>query len=169
MSVSHLKELCEETYTRLKKAGMEVEKFLNQVTLAGLVAESGDPEEYESYYRSFLSDLRHLLVYCENAAEKLGVCLRRAQFNEEFAEEVLYQVYHTCVNQFYYPKEEVYDEDGRYCYTGQDSIRFRKPVTPALRALTLGLSNIFEPLREDLHYYETDYITKKRMQTTGRP
>ncbi len=165
MSGTHLKQLCEDTYTRLKKVSMELERFLNQVTLAGLVAQSGDPEEYELYYRNYLSDLRHLLVYSENAFEKLGVCLRRARFNEEFAEEALYQVYHTCINNFYYPKGEVYDEDGRYSYTGQDAIIFRKQVTPELRSLTLSLSKIFEQMRDDLQYYETDYITKKRMRS----
>ncbi|WP_029099255.1 DUF3907 family protein [Brevibacillus thermoruber] len=164
MAASHLKQLCEDTYTKLKKVSMELERFLNQVTLAGLVAQSGDPEEYEAYYRDYLSDLRHLLVYCENAYERLGVALRRAKFNEEFAEEVLYQVYHSCVNNFYYPKGEVYDEDGRYSYTGHDAIIFRKEVTPELKQLTISLSKVFEQLRDDLQYYETDYITKKRMQ-----
>ncbi len=165
MSDSHLKQLCEDTFTRLKKVSIELERFLNQVTLASLVEKSGDPEEYEVYYRSYLSDLRHLLVYSENAYEKLGVALRRARFNADFAEEALYLVYHSCVNNFYYPKGEVYDEDGRYCYTGQDAIRFRKEVTPDLRQLTLSLSKIFEQMRDELQYYETDYITKKRMQS----
>jgi len=164
MSGTHLKQLCEDTYTKLKKVSMELERFLNQVTLASLVEKSGDPEEYNAYYRTYLSDLRHLLVYCENTYEKLGVALRRARFNEEFAEEVLHQVYHLCVNNFYYPKGEVYDEDGRYSYTGQDAIIFRKQVTPELKQLTLSLSKVFEQLRDDLQYYETDYITKKRMQ-----
>lgn len=164
MSATHLKQLCEDTYTKLKKVSMEVERFLNQVTLSGLVAQSGDPEEFESYYRNYLSDFRHLLVYCENAYERLGVSLRRARFNEEFAEEVLYQVYQTCINNFYYPKGEVYDEDGRYSYTGQDAIIFRKQVTPELQQLTLSLSRVFEQMRDDLQYYETDYITKKRKQ-----
>jgi len=168
MSETHLKQLCDDTYHKLKKLSMELERFLNQVTLAGLVEQSGDPEEYEDYYRAYLSDLRHLLVYCENAYEKLGVALRRARFNEEFAEEVLYQVYHTCVNNFYYPKGEVYDEDGRYSYTGQDAIIFRKPVTLELKNLTLSLSKIFEQMRDDLQYYETDYITKKRMQPASQ-
>jgi len=165
MSDSHLKQLCEDTFTRLKKASMEIERFLNQVTLSSLIEKSGDPEEYDAYYRAYLSDLRHLLVYSENGYEKLGVALRRASFNSDFAEEVLYMIYHSCVNNFYYPKGEVYDEDGRYSYTGQDAIIFRKPVTPELRALTLSLSKLFEQMRDDLQYYETDYITKKRMQS----
>ncbi|ATO50757.1 DUF3907 family protein [Brevibacillus laterosporus] len=167
MSDAHVKQLCEDTFMRLKKVSIEVERFLNQTTLADLVERSGDAQEYEAYYGSYLSDLRRLLVYAENAYEKLGICLRRARFNEEFAEEALYQVYHTCVINFYYPKGEVYDEDGRYSYTGQDCIIFRKEVTPDLETLTLGLSRIFEPLRDELQYYETDYITKKRMQPSN--
>lgn len=167
MSETHLKQLCEDTYNKLKKVSMEVERFLNQVTLSGLVEQSGDPEEYAAYYRAYLSDLRHLLVYSENAYEKLGVGLRRARFNEEYAEEVLYQVYHNCINNFYYPKGEVYDEDGRYSYTRQDAIIFRKQVSPELKKLTLSLSRVFEQMRNELQYYETDYIAKKRMQPTN--
>lgn len=164
MSETHLRQLCEGTYNKLKRVSMELERFLNQVTLAGLIEQSGDPEEYDAYYRAYLSDLRHLIVYSENAYEKLGVALRRARFNEDFAEEILYLVYHTCINSFFFPKGEVYEEDGRYSYTGQDAIIFRKQVTPELMKLTLSLSKVFEQMRDELQYYETDYITKKRMQ-----
>ncbi|MBO8171318.1 MAG: DUF3907 family protein [Bacillaceae bacterium] len=160
-----LKNLCEESYSRLKRVCMDTERFLNETTLDQLVSESGDREEYETYYRDFLADLRHLLVNCENATEKLGIVLRRAKFNKNFAEETLYQVYHTCINQFFYPKQEVYEEDGRHSYTGKDAIIFHKPVTPELRKLVLSNSKIFEYLREELHYYETDYVTKKRMKS----
>lgn len=165
MPEKQLKVLCEESYNRLKKVCMDVERFLNSTTLDQLVAQSGDKEEYEHYYRDFLADLRHLLVNCENACEKLGISLRRAKFNKDFAEESLYQVYHTCINQFFYPKQEVYEEDGRHSYTGKDAIIFHKPVTPDLRRLVLSLSKVFEYLREELHYYETDYLTKKKMKT----
>lgn len=163
MPETQLKEICEESYKRLKKVCMELEKFLNATTLAQLVQSSPDPEQYEAYYRNYLSDLRHLLVNSENAYEKLGICLRRAQFNKDFAQEVLYLVYHTCINTFFYPKGEVYEEDGRNSYTGRDAIIFHKEVTPELKALTLGISKVFEYLRDELQYYETDYVTMKRM------
>lgn len=163
MPETQLKEICEETYTRLKKVCMDLEKFLNATTLASLVQNSPDREQYEGYYRNYLSDLRHLLVNSENAYEKLGICLRRAQFNKEFAQEVLYLVYHTCVNMFFYPKGEVYEEDGRNSYTGRDAIIFHKEVTPELKSLTLAMSKVFEYLRDELQYYETDYVTMKRM------
>ena len=163
MPDTQLREICEESYKRLKKVSMELEKFLNATTLAQLVQSSPDPEQYEAYYRDYLSDLRHLLVNSENAYEKLGICLRRAQFNKDFAQEVLYLVYHTCINTFFYPKGEVYEEDGRNSYTGRDAIIFHKEVTPELKALTLGMSKVFEYLRDELQYYETDYVTMKRM------
>ncbi|MCF6095213.1 YpuI family protein [Microaerobacter geothermalis] len=166
MPNTQLKELCEEAHRQLKKVCKELEYFLNHHTLPQLVSRSGDREEYEPYYRLYLTDLRHLLVNCENAYEKLGVCLRRAVFNKDFAEESLHQVYHTCVDGFFYPKGEVYEEDGRYSYTGRDSIIFRKEVVPELKQLTLSLSKIFEHLRVELQYYETDYVTKKRMKST---
>lgn len=165
MPEMQLKALCEESYHRLKKVCMDVERFLNQTALHELVAKSGDAEEYQQYYRQFLSDLRHLLVNCENACDKLGISLRRAVFNKTFAEETLYLVYHTCVNQFFYPKQEVYEEDGRHSYTGKDAIIFHKPVTPELKNLVLSISKVFEYLREELHYYETDYVTMKKMKS----
>lgn len=160
-----LKELCEESYNRLKKSAMDIEKFLNSTTLDDLVKRSGDPEEYQPYYRAYLSDLRNLLVHCEKVYDNIGVCLRRSKFNNEFAEEALYHLYHTCVNLFFYPKGEVYEEDGRHSYTGRDAIIFRKEVTPELKALTLSLSKTFEYLRDELQYYETDYITMKKMNS----
>lgn len=165
MTETQLREICEESYNRLKKVCMELEKFLNQTSLPQLVQSSPDPEEYESYFRNYLSDFRHLLVNCENAYERLGITLRRAKFNKEFAEENLYLVYHTCVNLFFYPKGEVYEEDGRNSYTGRDAILFHKQVPPELKNLTLGLSKTFEFLRDELQYYETDYVTMKKMKS----
>lgn len=162
MSATHLKQLCEDTFTRLKKVSMELERFLNKETLSSLVAKSGDPEEYEIYYRHFISDLRHLLVYSENAYERLGVCLRRAKFNAAYAEEVLSEVYHNCVNNFYYPKGEGYDES---VYNGQEAIIFRKEITPELRQLMLVLSQLFSKMRSDLQVYETGYLQRQSLQT----
>lgn len=90
--------------------------------------------------------------------------MRRATFDESFAQKALYNVYHYGVNNFFYPKNESYSEDGRYAYTGQDAIRFRKnPVRPA-RDIILEITKTYEDLRDDLIYYENDYLTEKRMQ-----
>jgi len=162
MTTGQVKNLCETTRTKLKEAIAKMELFLNHYSLPQLLTEN-DPA-MEEFYRGYLSDTRHLLVFCEVAYEKLGVSLRRPNFNEDFAERTLYDVYHNCVNGFFYPKNECYSEDGRYAYTGQDAIRFRKKPCREARNLTIELSKIFEELREDLTYYETDYMTQRRLQ-----
>ncbi|MEK3723728.1 MULTISPECIES: DUF3907 family protein [unclassified Paenibacillus] len=162
MTVLNVKNLCETTKYKLNEATAKIEKFLNDHSLQELNKEQ-EPE-MDEFYKGFLSDTRHLLVFSEVAYEKLGMSLRRPSFNVEYAEKVLYEVYHSSVNSFFYPKHECYSEDGRYAYTGQDAIRFRKKPIREVRDLTIELSKIFETLREDLTYYETDYITQKRMQ-----
>jgi hypothetical protein len=162
MAVYNVKNLCESTRTKLKEAIAKMELFLNTHSLAQLNVEN-DPA-MDEFYRGYLSDTRHLLVFCEVGYEKLGIALRRPNFNVEYGEKVLYDVYHNCINNFFYPKNECYSEDGRYAYTGQDAIRFRKKPAREVRDLTIELSKIFEELRDELGYYETDYITQKRLQ-----
>jgi len=161
----NVKNLCESTRMKLKEAIAKLELFLNTRSLTQLNADN-DPA-MEEFYRAYLSDMRHLLVFCEVAYEKLGIGLRRPIFNTEYAEKVLHDTYHNCVNAFFYPKNECYSEDGRYAYSGQDAIRFRKKPCREVRDLTIELSKIFEELREELAYYETDYVTEKRLQGKG--
>lgn len=162
MSAANVQKLCESTRDKLKVVIDKMEIFLNEHALPQLVTE-GD-EETVQFYQGFLSDVRHLLVFSEMSYEKLGVSLRRATFDESFAHKALYNVYHYGVNNFFYPKNESYSEDGRYAYTGQDAIRFRKkPVRPA-RDIILEITKTYEELRDDLTYYENDYLTEKRMQ-----
>ncbi|WP_058301866.1 DUF3907 family protein [Gorillibacterium timonense] len=165
MAGSDVKNLCESARVKLKEAISKMELFLNRNSLEQLVQGSGEADPaMEDFYRDYLQDTRHLLVFSEVLFEKLGVSLRRAQFQEDHAERNLYDAYHQCVNRFFYPKNECYSEDGRYAYTGQDAIRFRKKPNRDVRNLTVELSKIFEELREELSYYETDYINQKRMQ-----
>jgi hypothetical protein len=162
MSAANVQKLCESTREKLKSVIGKMELFLNEHALPQLV--TGEDEETLQFYQGFLSDLRHLLVFSEMSYEKLGVALRRAAFDEAFAQRALYNVYHFGVNNFFYPKNESYSEDGRYAYTGQDAIRFRKkPVRPA-RDIIMEITKVYEELRDDLSYYENDYLTEKRMQ-----
>lgn len=162
MAIHNVQRLCETTREKLKQAIGMLEPFLNESSLSHLNPENNP--ELDQFHKNYLSDMRTLIVYSEVQYEKLGVALRRPQFNVDYAERVLYDVYHSCVNSFFYPKYECYSEDGRYAYTGQDAIRFRKKPVRSVRDLTLDLSKIFEELREELAYYETDYVTQKRMQ-----
>lgn len=163
MSSANVKAISELTRDKLKDAVNQLEPFLNTYALAQLSEKDGS-EEAQVFYKGLLSDLRHLLVFTEVSVEKLGVLLRRPNFDNDFAERALYEVYHQCVSAFFYPKNECYSEDGRYAYTGQDAIRFRyKPVREA-RDIVLGVSKIYEELRDELAYYENDYMTQRRMQ-----
>ena len=163
MPSANVKALTESTRTKLKEAISLLEPFLNQFALPQLTQEDNG-EDAQVFYKGLLSDLRHLLVFSEVSLEKLGVLLRRPNFDTDSAERVLYEVYHQCVSAFFYPKNECYSEDGRYAYTGQDAIRFRyKPVREA-RDIVLSVSKYFEELRDELAYYENDYMTQRRMQ-----
>lgn len=164
MPAEQTKDLCKLTRERLKEVNRMLEEFLNYNHVPKLLEESSREEGMEQYVKEYLSDLRHLLVSCEIGYEKVSLVLRRARFNEEFAEKVLHEVVHVCIYNFYYPKNEVYEEDGRYSYTHHDAIQFRKPPADSLRKLTISLSKIFEELRDELEYYETDYETRMRMQ-----
>lgn len=163
MPSTNVKALTETSREKLKEAISQLEPFLNTHSLAGLSGEDGE-EGAELFYKGLLSDLRHLLVFSEVAVEKLGVLLRRPNFDTEQGERVLYEVYHQCVNAFFYPKNECYSEDGRYAYTGQDAIRFRYKPVRVSRDIVLGISKIYEELRDELSYYESDYMTQRRMQ-----
>ena len=158
MSAEEVKQLCEVTKLQLRIGIDELENFLNNQSIAGLNPEN--EMEMQDFYKDFLSDLRQLLVFSEVYYEKLGVCLRRPTFHVENAEKALYETYHYCVNRFFYPKNECYSEEGRYAYTGQDAIRFRKKPTRVVRDITLSLSKIYEQIREILAYYENDYLNR---------
>lgn len=159
---ANVKGIAESTLEKLKTAIRELEQFLNGYALPELVQE--DSPEARSFYSGLLSDLRHLLVFSEVASEKIGTLLRRPNFDSEQGERILYEVYHQCVNAFFYPKNECYSEDGRYAYTGQDAIRFRMKPVRAARDVVLNVSRVYEELRDDLAYYESEYLTQRRMQ-----
>ncbi|WP_028561645.1 YpuI family protein [Paenibacillus pinihumi] len=168
MPSTNVKQLCEDAREKLKISIEQLESFLNRYSLPELSGEQQEGDNAEPFYKGLLSDLRHLLVFSEVSYEKLGVALRRPNFDTEFAERALYEVYHQCVNAYFYPKNEGYSEDGRYAYTGQDAIRFLfKPVQHA-KDIVLGVSKVYEELRDDLSYYESDYMTQQRMQRQNK-
>lgn len=166
MPKEQTKQLCLLVKDQLKEAKGQLDEFLSVTSIPELTkGEETVSEEQTEYLREFLRDLRYLSVACEIGYEKISLVLRRAHFNGEYAEKVLSEIVHSCVYSFYYPKHEVYEEDGRYTYTGQDAIKFRRTPPEPLRRLTISLSRIFETLRDELDYYETDYVTRIRMQS----
>jgi len=166
MPATNLKSLAESSREKLKAAIDPIEQFLNHNALEQLTQD--DNPDNVGFYAGLLSDLRHLLVFSEVAYEKLGAVLRRPNFDNDLAERALYEAYHHGVNSFFYPKNECYSEDGRYAYTGQDAIRFRMKPVRAARDIILNIARIYEELRDDLAYYESDYLTHRRMQKQSK-
>lgn len=160
---ANIRDLAQSSRLKLQAAIQLLEQFLNGHALADL-CDGNEEEQSREFYSGLLSDLRHLLVFTEVSYEKLGALLRRPNLDIEQTERALYEVYHYCVNAFYYPKHECYSEDGRYAYTGQDAIRFRmKPVRSA-RDVIMRTALLYDELRDDLSYYESDYMNQRRMQ-----
>ncbi len=163
MLSADIRDLTETASERLKAAVLLLEPFLNNNGMMQLT-DGDETDAAKEYYSGLLADLRHLLVFCEVHIDKLWVLHRRTQSSDEHAARALYEVYHQCVNAFYYPKHECYSEDGRYAYTGQDAMRFRYKPDSNVRILVLELAKTFEELRDELAFYESDYMTKRRMQ-----
>lgn len=147
----------EDVKSLLENAVNEFETFLNQITLTSLVQEkAGDTD----YYRTLLSSLRKLVVYCEEGLSSCQVILQNDHFAKAAAEKILYRIYHQCIEEFFSPSSDVWYEDSRSAYTGKNSIKFRQDVPDNVKAVFQNLESPFQQLREELEYYETDYLTK---------
>lgn len=160
MSREQTKELCRLTRERLKMANSLLRDFLDFHHLPLLREDRGSERKDDLYLRECLEDLRHLSVYCDLGYERVSLALRRARFNEPFAERVLTEVVHTCIDRFYHPRNEVYEEEPRYIYTNRDKIRFREEPPASVKELTLRLAGIFEELRMELEAFDSDIPTR---------
>jgi hypothetical protein len=152
-----VKTQIEEVREFLAKSVHELEAFLNETTLTRL--QQGQ-QAGEEYYKSILSSLRKLTVYCEEGLDACKVILQAEAFSKAAAEKTLYRIYYQCIEEFFSPKSDVWYEDSRSAYTGKNAIKFRQPVSAELSELLLGLEGSFQKIREELEYYETDYRTK---------
>ena len=141
----------------LENSVNEFETFLNHTTLSGLVQEKeGDSD----YYKSILSSVRKLLVYCEEGLDSCHVILKNEPFSKAAAEKILYRIYHQCIEEFFSPSSDVWFEDSRSAYTGKNSIKFRQDIPDSIKEVFRKLESSFQKIREELEYYETDYRTK---------
>lgn len=134
-----------------------LETYLNGTTLENL--KQGQQAD-EEYYKSILSSLRKLAVYCEEGLDACKVILQAEIFSKPAAEKTLYRIYYQCIEEFFSPKNDAWYEDSRSAYTGKNAIKFRSPVTAELSEMFVNLEAGFQRIREELEYYETDYRTK---------
>jgi hypothetical protein len=152
-----VKTQIEEVREFLSATVVKLEGFLNGTTLEGL--KQGQPAD-EEYYKSILSSLRKLAVYCEEGLDACKVILQAEVFSKPAAEKTLYRIYYQCIEEFFSPKNDAWYEDSRSAYTGKNAIKFRQPVAAELSDLLVSLESGFQRIREELEYYETDYRTK---------
>lgn len=156
-----VKSQLEDVKGFLSKTVVILEDFLNEVTMTSLKSEKqGD----EQYYKLIMSNLRKLLVYCEEGLDACSVILQADTFPKAAAEKTLYRIFHQCIEEFFAPKSDVWFEDSRAAYTGKNAIKFRKDAPESVVVLIKSLEADFQQVREELEYYETDYRTKM-MQT----
>ncbi|MBD1378667.1 YpuI family protein [Metabacillus arenae] len=141
----------------LNKAVIYLSEYLNEITISSLQTEETGEEKY---YKELLSNLRRLTVYCEEGYEACQMILQSTPFRKPAAEKTLYRIYHTCVEEFFNPKHDVWYEDSRSAYTGKNAIKFRAGTPLSLKKLMATLESEFQIIREELEFYETDYRTK---------
>ncbi|MBT2677656.1 YpuI family protein [Bacillus sp. ISL-35] len=152
-----VKTQIDEVREFLSATVVKLESFLNGTTLESL--KQGQPAD-EEYYKSILSSLRKLAVYCEEGLDACKVILQAEVFSKPAAEKTLYRIYYQCIEEFFSPKNDAWYEDSRSAYTGKNAIKFRQPVATELSDLLVSLESGFQGIREELEYYETDYRTK---------
>lgn len=141
--------------------GLECNLFLNKHSLPSFQHEISTVNT--AYMESILSSLRRISVYSEDARE---VCekILSGGFHKATAEETLHKIYHRCIAEFFSPKNDAWYENSRAAYTGNQAITFYKEVPQSIQSLFTNLEKVFQQMREELEYYETDYTTKKMQQ-----
>jgi hypothetical protein len=157
MANTIVKSQTEEVKKFLGNTVSELEGYLNETTLSGLLKEKdGDG----NYYKMVLGNLRKLLVFCEEGLDACSVLLKNEPFPKPAAEKTLYRIYHQCIDEFFSPKNDAWFENSRSAYTGKNSIKLQDEVPESMKGIFNSLESEFQRIREELEYYETDYRTK---------
>lgn len=157
MGNSIVKSQMEDVKNFLGNSVAAFEDFLNNTTIKDLEAEQRGNADY---YKSILSHVRKLLVYCEEGLDASTIILKSEPFQKGAAEKTLYRIYHQCIEEFFSPKNDAWFENSRSAYTGKNSIQFHDEVPDSLKSMFRQLEGEFQRVREELEYYETDYRTK---------
>ncbi|WP_282172695.1 YpuI family protein [Cytobacillus firmus] len=157
MGNSIVKSQMEDVKNFLGNSVAAFEDFLNNTTIKDLEAEQ---QVNANYYKSILSHVRKLLVYCEEGLDASTIILKSEPFQKGAAEKTLYRIYHQCIEEFFSPKNDAWFENSRSAYTGKNSIQFHDEVPDSLKSMFRQLEGEFQRVREELEYYETDYRTK---------
>lgn len=134
----------------LQQTVQAIAGYLNEITLTGLLNEQENGDK--AYYELLLSNLRRLVVYCEEGLEACRIVLNDEPFRKAAAEKTLYRIYHSCITEFFAPKNDVWYEDSRSAYTGRNSIKFRQTPPPSLKALVHRLKAVSKQCAKNLNF-----------------
>ncbi|WP_064090979.1 DUF3907 family protein [Rossellomorea aquimaris] len=152
-----IKSQVQEVQIFLEEEVDRIEGYLNATTITSLLLEKqGD----RAYFEGLLSNLRRLLVFCEEGLDKCIIVLQSEPFMKNLAEKTLYKIYHQCIEEFFSPRYDLWFEDSRAAYLESNSIRFRQEPPKSFAHLINQVEIEFRSMREELEYYETDYKRK---------
>ncbi|MFC4324118.1 YpuI family protein [Litchfieldia salsa] len=152
-----VKSQTEQVEEFLRNSVSSITNYLNQTTIDSLINEADGEKEY---FESLLSNIRRLVVFCEEGLDACQVVLTNEPFRKGAAEKTLYKIYHQCIEEFFSPKNDSWYEDSRSAYTGKNALTFRQTPPPSTEKLLSSLEASFQSIREELEFYETDYRTK---------
>ncbi|MDX8345490.1 DUF3907 family protein [Rossellomorea sp. YZS02] len=147
----------------LEEVIIQLEEYLNSVTIHTLLKEKpGD----RVYYEGLFSNLRRLVVYCEEGLDASASVLQHDSFKMDLAEKVLYKIYHKCIIEYYSPRYNLWFEDLRTSYPEESVIRFRQEPPDCFAELLRNVEGDFHGAREDLAEFETEY-RHRRLSSKG--
>jgi len=152
-----VKSQIELVQQKLATSIQSMNRFLNNTKMDDLQKEQ---EWSTENYESLLSNVRRMAVFCEEGLEACQIISVTEPFRKAAAERALYRIYHQCVEEFFTPKTDLWYEDSRSAYTGRNSIKYRFTPPASFEGLVTSLESDFQTMREELQYYETDYLTK---------
>ncbi|WP_299738095.1 DUF3907 family protein [uncultured Rossellomorea sp.] len=142
----------------LENSIIKFEGYLNTVTIQDLLeGKHGD----KAYYEGLLSNLRRLLVYCEEGLDACTIIVQTEPFQKLVAERILYKIYHKCIEEYYSPRYNLWFEDRRITYPDRSAIRFRQEPPGCFAALLRGVEGEFHSIREELIEFEVEYRNQK--------
>ncbi|KKI93105.1 hypothetical protein WQ54_06260 [Bacillus sp. SA1-12] len=149
MEGTGIKSELKHVITFLENVVGKMTNYLNEITLSSLEAEiEGDID----YFKELLKTVRKLVVFCEEALEACLMAIRNQSLKEVSTKQLLYKVYHQCIERYFQPKNDVWFEDSRSSYTGTNTIIFRKTPPPSLAGIIISLENDFLAIREELDF-----------------
>ncbi|MCA1058270.1 YpuI family protein [Rossellomorea aquimaris] len=142
-----MKSRVQEIHNFLEDVITQFEGYLNGVTINMLLQERpGD----KVYYEGLFSNLRRLVVYCEDGLDSCTTLLQLEPYKKDLAEKALCKIYHKCIVEYYSPRYNLWFEDLRTTFPEGSAIRFRQEPPRCLAALLRHVEGDFHGTRENL-------------------